>query len=92
MIIYEYQNNEAKYIEKRDIEKYCEGKEVCEEKEDKITRIIRSIEDCQGVIVLRMGESPKKKLKEKGIQVFSTYDYITTAVKKAAQSLKEEEE
>ena len=67
--------------------KYCQGKDVCDEKEDKITRIIDSIGDCQGVIVLRIGESPKGKLKEKGIEVFSTYDHIPEAIKKAVQAM-----
>ena len=63
------------------------GKDACDEKEDKITRIIDSIEDCQGVITLRIGESPKSKLKEKGIQVFSTYDRISDAIKKAVEAM-----
>lgn len=85
--IYDYQGEEATYIEKRKINKYCMGKDACDEKEDKITRIIDSIEDCQGVITLRIGESPKSKLKEKGIQVFSTYDRISDAIKKAVEAM-----
>ena len=85
--IYEYQGEEATYIEKRKINKYCLGKDVCDEKEDKITRIIDSIEDCQGVITLRIGESPKSKLKAKGIKVFSTYDRIPDAIKKAVEAM-----
>lgn len=85
--IYEYQGEEVKYIEKRKINKYCMGKEACDEKEDKITRIIRSVEDCQGVITLRIGEAPKSKLKEKGIKVFSTYDRISDAIKKAVEEM-----
>lgn len=85
--IYDYQGEEARYIEKRKVNKYCKGKNACDEKEDKITRIIESIQDCQGVITLRIGESPKNKLKEKGIQVFSTYDRIPDAIKKAVQAM-----
>lgn len=85
--IYDYQGEEAKYIEKRKVNKYCQGKDVCDEKEDKITRIIDSIGDCQGVIALRIGESPKGKLKERGIEVFSTYDHISEAIKKAVQAM-----
>ncbi len=85
--IYDYQGEEAKYIEKRKVNKYCRGKEACDDQADKITRIIDSIEDCQGVITLRIGESPKRRLKEKGIKVFSTYDRIPDAIKKAAAQI-----
>jgi len=88
LYIYEYKNGESKYIEKRQINKYCNGSEECDEVEDKISLIIDSISDCDGVIVMRIGEAPKKKLKDKNIRVFSTYDRIETAVKVAAESMK----
>jgi len=87
LYIYEYKDGEAKYIEKRQINKYCNGSDECDEVEDKISLIISSISDCDGVIVMRIGEAPKKKLKDKNIRVFATYDRIETAVKVAAESM-----
>jgi nitrogenase molybdenum-iron protein alpha/beta subunit/MoaA/NifB/PqqE/SkfB family radical SAM enzyme len=86
-IIYEYKNGEAKYIEKRDVEKYCNGKEVCEEEEDKFAKLSKVVHDCAGVICLRIGDEPKKKFKNMGIEVFMTCETIETAVVKAAEAI-----
>lgn len=94
--IYEYKNDHVYYVETREIGKYCNGAEACGEEEveytskeieytqeDKISRIIHAVSDCNGIIAMRIGEAPKRKLKEKGIFVYSTYDYVEEAVKKA---------
>ncbi len=85
--IYEYKEGHSIFLERRGIDKYCEGSEYCGEKEDKIAKIIHTIMDCQGVIALRVGEVPKGKLKERGILAVTTYDRIEDAVKKAALDL-----
>lgn len=81
--IYDYQNGEVKYFEKRKVLPYCTGVEECDEAESKIQGIIQSVEDCQAVIVLRVGEAPKKKLMEKNIQIITTYDRLEDAIKNA---------
>ncbi|MFT8351529.1 nitrogenase cofactor biosynthesis protein NifB [Clostridium saccharoperbutylacetonicum] len=86
-IIYEYKNGDVKYIEKRDVEKYCNGKEVCEEEEDKFAKLSKVVHDCSGVICLRIGDEPKKKFKNMGIEVFMTCETIETAVIKAAEAI-----
>lgn len=82
--IYDFKDNQARFIEKRNIHQYCTGEENCDSKEDKIANIINTIEDCKGVIAMRIGESPKSKLSEKGILVYPTYDRIEDALKKAS--------
>lgn len=85
--IYEYKNDSVSYIEKRKVGQYCEGSDVCDDKEDKITGIIEAIADCNGVIAMRIGESPRRQLEKKNIEVVVTYDRIEDAVLKAAHSL-----
>lgn len=82
--IYESDGKRAAFVERRSVDKYCAGKEVCDEKTDKITRLLASIEDCAAVLALRIGDAPAKKLEEKGIKVITTYDSIENAVIKAA--------
>jgi MoaA/NifB/PqqE/SkfB family radical SAM enzyme len=86
-LIYEYKNGEAKYIEQRKVIKYCDGKEVCEEEEDKFTKLSGVISDCNGILCLRIGDEPKKKLKNMGIEVFMTCETIETAVVKAGEAV-----
>lgn len=83
MYIYEFKGDEVQFIEKRNINQYCTGEDECDPNTDKITNIINTIQDCKGVIAMRIGESPKTKLQAKGIFVYSTYDRVEDAVKRA---------
>jgi nitrogenase molybdenum-iron protein alpha/beta subunit/MoaA/NifB/PqqE/SkfB family radical SAM enzyme len=83
LYIYEYSDKSVVFKEKRAITKYCSGKEECEE-QDKIASIINTIEDCDGIIAMRIGDAPKQKLATKGIKVYTTYDRIEQAIEKAA--------
>ncbi len=87
LYVYEYFDGSAKFIEKRSIDKYCVGKMDCDGKEDKISLIIHTIADCDAVIAMRIGDSPKMQLQQKGIQVFTTYDKIEDSVKKVAANM-----
>ncbi len=90
-LIYEYYEGRVSYIERRDITRYCMGAEACDSQEEKMTRMISALEDCEGVIALRIGVSPQKKLEEKGIHTYTTYDRIEEAIKKIARELAGEE-
>lgn len=87
LYVYEYLNGSAKFIEKRNVDKYCNGSQECDEQEDKISMIINTIADCDAVIAMRIGDSPKMKLNQKGIRVFTTYDKIEDSVKKVAAEM-----
>ena len=86
--IYDYQEGEVTFVEQRFVEKYCQGKE-CQDEEDKIEKMIQTISDCQGILSMRIGEAPKRKLREMGIKVVTTYDYVKDAVLKAGKQLNE---
>lgn len=84
--IYESDGSTAKFIERRKVEKYCTGSENCEDKASKIDNIVSAVKDCNGVLALRIGDSPSKRLMDLGIHIVTTYDRIEDAVKKAANS------
>ncbi len=71
--------------------KYCDGVEECDDKPDKIDSIIHTIADCDAVIAMRIGEAPKSKLKQKGIQIFTTYDRIEDSVIWAAKEMNQKQ-
>lgn len=87
LYVYEYSNGHAIFHEKRSIRQYCTGNEDCDSAEDKITSIINTIADCDAVIAMRIGESPKRKLSQKGIRVFTTYDRIEDSVNRVAAEM-----
>ncbi len=85
--IYEYNNGDIVFKERRPVYKYCTGIEECDSDDDRIGRLVESISDCSAVIALRIGEAPKRQLSIKGIQVFTDCDSIEASVKKAAAGL-----
>lgn len=79
--IYEYHEGRVVYIERRNIDRYCTGgADVCGSQENKITRIINILNDCEGVIALRIGEAPQRRLQEKGIRSYTACDDIHEAI------------
>jgi nitrogenase cofactor biosynthesis protein NifB len=82
--VYEFSKGNAIFKEKRSVNKYCTGVEDCDERSDKMERIIQTISDCQAVIAMRIGDAPRTKLNQRGIKTFTTYDRIEDSVKWAA--------
>ncbi|WAJ23173.1 nitrogenase component 1 [Lacrimispora xylanolytica] len=85
--LYDYLNGEVRFAGKRKVEQYCMGEEECGEKETKMEGIMAAIEGCNGVIAMRIGMEPTRKLAELGIKPVNTYDMIEDAVKKAAAAM-----
>ncbi|MEY8001232.1 nitrogenase cofactor biosynthesis protein NifB [Clostridium sp. Mt-5] len=90
--IYSYDEGTIRLLEKRNVDKYCTGIYDCLDQEDKIFKIIRTIEDCDGVIVLRIGDEPREKLEAKNIKVMEMYDSINKAIVKAAKEFEKDTE
>ncbi|MDR0556909.1 MAG: nitrogenase cofactor biosynthesis protein NifB [Treponema sp.] len=85
--IYQYKNGAVEFIEKRDVSRYCQGKETCGHAamkwhEEGLNGIFDTLEDCDGVIAMRIGDAPRRRLAEQGVRFFMTYDYVVDAVKK----------
>lgn len=85
--VYEYSNGKTVFKEKRRVSKYCNGPQDCDEQEDKMESIIRTISDCNAVIAMRIGDAPKQKLMVRGIQVYTTVDAIEASVQKAVADM-----
>jgi nitrogenase molybdenum-iron protein alpha/beta subunit/MoaA/NifB/PqqE/SkfB family radical SAM enzyme len=85
--IYESDGNAVKLLEKRTVEQYCLGR--CEDVKSRMDDILRAVDDCGGVLALRIGTVPEKILREHGKEVFMTYDTIENAVKTAAVQMTE---
>ena len=51
-----------------------------DEKESKMDKLLAAVSDCQYVLAMRVGESPRRRLQSNGIKVVTTYDRIENAV------------
>lgn len=85
--IYESDGDAASYVETRSVSKYCNGMDDCGEKAGRMAGILAAVDDCKGVLALRIGESPLKKLETRGIRVFTLYENVDKAVNDAARAL-----
>jgi len=91
--IYEYAAGTIRFRERRSVSKYCDGG-GCDgmggarrdaEKTGRMDDILTTVGDCASVVSMRIGDAPKKKLRDKGICALTTYDRIEDAVKTAVQ-------
>lgn len=85
--IYEYADSEVRFLEKRPVEKYCDGQDECDSQERKIDLILKAIEGCNAVLAMRIGYSPMKRLEEKNIKVIQVCSTIDEAIKNAVYEL-----
>ncbi|WP_234122256.1 nitrogenase cofactor biosynthesis protein NifB [Clostridium hydrogenum] len=85
--IYTYNKGKIRFLEKRDVDKYCTGILNCDDHEDKITKTIKTVKDCDAVLALRVGFEPRKKLEEAGIKVMEMYDTVNNGIKLAVKKI-----
>ena len=85
--IYESDGRQASFVETRSVSRYCKGMDDCGEKTERMDGILAAVQDCEGVVALRIGASPLEKLQNRGISVFTRYEKVDTAVNEAARAL-----
>jgi len=71
-LIYELAPDGARFLEKRLVEHYCQGGYGDEDKRD---AILRTLADCAACFVARVGDGPRGRLAEAGIEAVSNYPY-----------------
>lgn len=85
-----YQGNEKgmDLIEKRQVEKYCAGEAECLDEEKRKEKILNTFNDCDGILVMRIGYSPQKQLEEKGVLVLEWPSTVEEGLKLALKKLR----
>ncbi|HLP91167.1 MAG TPA: nitrogenase cofactor biosynthesis protein NifB [Nostocaceae cyanobacterium] len=71
--VYEVDGSEVRFISHRKVDHYCQGGYG---EAATFENIMKAIADCQAVLVSKIGESPKEKLHQAGIQTVEAYDVI----------------
>jgi nitrogenase cofactor biosynthesis protein NifB len=87
--IYRYEHGNVRFLENRTVKKYCGGVLECDDEEELLSEIIRTVEDCEIVLTQRIGYFPQKVLESRGSKVITTYGRIDEEIKKAAKALNE---
>jgi nitrogen fixation protein NifB len=76
-LIYEVDGIQSTYLETRTCTPYCQGGHG---ETAGLARIIDLLQDCQGVLVARIGAVPEDRLREADIEPVQVYDQIETAL------------
>jgi MoaA/NifB/PqqE/SkfB family radical SAM enzyme len=84
--IYRYDNGSVRFLENRSVDNYCKGAAECGDAEELLPGIIRTVEDCEVILVQRIGLFPQKMLEAGGRLVFQTYGVIEEEMEKAAKA------
>lgn len=71
--VYEVEGNQTRFVGHRKIDHYCQGGYG---EAATLENIIQTIADCKAVLVSKIGDSPKEKLHQLGIEVVEGYDVI----------------
>ena len=85
--VYEYREGQISFVERREIPQYCLGPLNCSGGENRFAEIADILKDCSCVLAMRIGDVPRYELEKQGIKFFMTYDYVTGAVRKAAEQI-----
>ncbi len=84
--IYDVRDGFVTFLETRPTEQYAQGT-----KEDKaagrVYKLIKAIEDCNCVVCMRIGACPSDALREKNIDIYTTYNLIEDGLKEAVLRL-----
>ena len=83
--IYQIDPDGITFVENRDVEHYCLGGHG---DRSALMKILDTIEDCDAVLVARVGDRPADKLLARGIEPVMDYPWeeIDTALKQWAQN------
>ncbi|MUG93773.1 nitrogenase cofactor biosynthesis protein NifB [Scytonema sp. UIC 10036] len=71
--VYEVDGHAVRYVGHRKVDHYCQGGYG---EKATLENIIQSIADCKAVLVSKIGDGPKEKLQNLGVQVYEAYDSI----------------
>ncbi|NMG57701.1 dinitrogenase iron-molybdenum cofactor [Geitlerinema sp. P-1104] len=75
--IYDVTRSHAEFIEVRDVAPYCHGPE---NSPGDFSAILETLQDCQAVMISRIGIEPEDRLRDAGIEAVQVYDTIETAL------------
>lgn len=85
--IYGFSEGQVSLKERRKIARYCLRPSGCVDHGGRMRALAEAVDGCAGVIVLRIGEVPRRELEDRGIHVFLTYNRIEDAVREAVGKL-----
>lgn len=90
-LVYETDGVVTRYVETRDVERYCAGEASCgdDERERRLNGTLSAVRDCAAVLCLRIGSAPLHELLSHDIVPITTCDSVSDGVAAARKYLTE---
>lgn len=86
-LIFELAGTKISFLEKRPVDQYCLGMDVCDEDESYRDKLIDVITDCDAVLTMRIGHHAKEKLLNRGVISVESCDTVEKGLLFAQQQL-----
>ncbi|CUH97061.1 hypothetical protein P22_3187 [Propionispora sp. 2/2-37] len=90
-LIYQGDGRNFQLLEERAAEKYCLGMADCEDEERRRDHIIDSLQDCDAVLTMRIGQHAKDKLCCRGVTAVEYCDSVANGLQYAVEALTRQE-
>jgi len=87
LLIYSASRSGVRFLERREIGPYCSGSDECDSVQERIAPVLRAVSDCRAILVMRIGDAPRRALAEKGIHVSMTCDRVEVAIRECLEVL-----
>ncbi len=87
LLVYEANGAQVIFVGRRTVGKYCQGPAACDDPEERLSRAVAALEGCEAVVVLRIGDAPRKNLEAKGLRVVMSADRVEDAVREAYEAI-----
>jgi MoaA/NifB/PqqE/SkfB family radical SAM enzyme len=83
LLVYDATETSITFVGRRPMAKYCAGPDTCDEPEDRMERALASLADCQALLTLRIGDSPRRRLEAQGLLVAMTCNRVEDAIRES---------
>jgi MoaA/NifB/PqqE/SkfB family radical SAM enzyme len=87
LLVYEVNEDRVCFVGRRPIGKYCAGPTNCDDPEERLARAVSALEGCEAVVVLRIGDAPRRSLEARGFRVVMSTNRIEDAVREVYETL-----
>ncbi|MBI5343013.1 MAG: hypothetical protein HZB63_06845, partial [Deltaproteobacteria bacterium] len=81
LLIYDATSSAVRFVERREVRKYCGGKERCEDPGERMINVLDMLSDCHALLAIRIGDAPRRAFEAKGILVVMTCNRIEDAIR-----------
>jgi len=88
LLVYEVNEEQVCFVGRRAVGKYCAaGPANCDDPEERLARAVSALAGCEAVVVLRIGDAPRRQLEARGFRVVMSTNRVEDAVREVYETI-----